>query len=132
MLPFGMVFLPLAAQAAETVPILGAVVRAVNLHTYAREWGERFSDMKQPGDEMIETELWDVFLAYAADKYSGYTDMDVGYTVTRDDELLRTVRFNAVVYAGGSGQLIRWVTWDKAQGRVLELPGILVQPSILA
>lgn len=123
--------LPLAAQAAETVPILGAVVRAVNLHTYAREWGERFPDMKQPGNEMIETELWDAFLVYAADKYSGYTDMDVGYTVTRDDELLRTVRFDAVIYAGGSGQLIRWVTWDKAQGRVLELSGLFLGDSYI-
>jgi len=78
--------------------------------------GELNSAVKSYTDEAKEKFRW-----YFNRRYNGYVGEDMSYTVTRDDEKYFVARFNVTVNAGGSLDYSRWITFDKASGKVLEL-----------
>ncbi len=66
-------------------------------------------------------EAKDKFWWYFNRRYNGYVGEDMQYTVIRDDEKYFIARFNVTINAGGSMDYSRWITFDKAAGKVLEL-----------
>lgn len=129
------------AQALESVPVLGQVVRVADLRTWALGWGDTGISVRDPvleGDGPAVDELnarKDAFLAgmeekflwYAGQKYQGYVAEDITYDVLRDDETLFILRFSATLNAGGSVDYHRCLVLDKGRGEVLELAD-LFQP----
>ncbi|MEG2932050.1 MAG: GHKL domain-containing protein, partial [Gordonibacter sp.] len=81
---------------------------------------EGIDDINRQMEEYVES-MRSEFLWYAARKYQGYVGMDVTYVVTRNDESLLSIRFDATLNAGGSGQYCRTFTLDKRTGSVLKL-----------
>ena len=70
----------------------------------------------------------DKFIWYAARKIRGICGQrDVTYEFLRNDERLLSIRFDATLNAGGSGQYSRSFTLDKQTGEILELSS-LFQP----
>lgn len=132
--------MPTLAQAMEEVPVLGAVVRAVDLRTYSLGWGssgisvqEPVLEGEDPAAEAMERErdAWigqmeEQFLWYAARRYQGYASADVNYAVVRDDETLFTLRFDAAINAGGSVSYSRYITLDRRTGEVLTLADLFL------
>ncbi len=132
---------PSLAQALESVPVLGQVVRVADLRTWALGWGDTGISVRDPvleGDGPAVDELnarKDAFLAgmeekflwYAGQKYQGYVAQDITYDVLRDDETLFILRFSATLNAGGSVDYHRCLVLDKGRGEVLELAD-LFQP----
>lgn len=90
------------------------------------ELSDGLEDMNQQMEEYIQ-QMRDKFIWYAARKYEGYVGMDVTYEFLRNDERLLSIRFDATLNAGGSGQYSRSFTLDKQTGEILELSS-LFQP----
>ncbi len=132
---------PSLAQALETLPVLGQIVRGVDLHAYSLGWGDSGISVQDPaleGDGPAVDELnarknafieqmQARFIEYAARKYQGYAAEDIAFETVRDDERLFILRFTATLNAGGSVDEIRYITLDKETERVLELAD-LFQP----
>jgi len=132
---------PALAQAVEDVPVLGPIVRAVDLRTYSLSWGDTGITVQDPvlegsgpAADKIEAEkdefirrMEENFIWYASRKYQGYVAGDISYDVVRDDDELFTLRFYATLNAGGSVDYSRCITLDRKTGQVLELSG-LFQP----
>lgn len=127
---------PTLAAALEELPLLGPIVRVVDLRSYDWFWGSSGLTVQQPvveGSDALtrQAEAWaaqmeEQFLWYANRKYTGYVAEDVGYTVLRDDSALLTLRFSATLNAGGSMDISHCVTLDKATGQVLELADLFL------
>lgn len=69
------------------------------------------------------------FVWYAARKYHGYVGMDITYHTIRNDDALLSVRFDATINAGGSGEYSRCFMLDKQTGNVLELSDLFLDGS---
>lgn len=135
--------MPTMADALEAVPVLGQIVRVVDLRSYRLGWGDTGITVQNPvleGDGPAVDELTaqkdaflaqmrEQFLAYTARKYQGYVAEDVTFDVIRDDETLFLLRFSATLNAGGSVDCSRYVTLDKGTGRVLELSDLFLPES---
>ena len=85
-------------------------------------------DINRQMEEYIQ-EMQRKFIWYAARKYHGYVGMDITYDTIRNDDALLSIRFNATLNAGGSGQYSRCFTLDKQTGKVLELGDLFVDGS---
>ena len=83
-------------------------------------------DLTQQVDSYLQ-QMRETFQRYVARKYDGYVGMDITHQVLRDDGRLLTVRFDATLNVGGSGQYSRYFTLDWQAGKVLELAD-LFQP----
>lgn len=134
---------PVLAQALETVPVLGSVIRVADLRTWSLRWGgtgisvrdpvlegdgPAVDELNQQKDDFI-AEMEAEFIQYAAQKYQGYAAQDVAYEVVRDDDSLFTIRFRATLNAGGSVDYSRYVSLDKASGQILSLSGLFLPES---
>lgn len=133
--------MPAMAQALEAVPVLGQIIRVVDLRSYAIFWGDTGISVQQPvlqGDaqateqvdaqsEAFLSDMRDAFVRHAAQKYQGYAGEDVSYAVVRDDETLFILRFDATINVGGSVEYHRHVVLDKQSGQVLELSDLFLQ-----
>lgn len=133
--------MPALAQALETVPVLGQVIRVVDLRSYAWFWGDTGISVEEPvldGDqsavdaveaqkEEFIAQMKDAFLYHAAQKYQGYVSEDVSYEVLRDDDALFILRFDAILYAGNSVEYHRHTILDKRTGQVLELSDLFLE-----
>lgn len=132
--------MPALAQTLEAIPVLGHVVRVVDLRSYSWLWGDSGVSVETPvldGDdqavdqveaqkEEFIAQMKDVFIHYAARKYHGYVGEDVSYEVMRDDEELFILRFDATINVGGSVDYHRHVVLDKGSGQVLELADLFL------
>ncbi len=132
--------MPAAADALEAVPVLGQIIRVVDLRSYALGWGDTGLNVQEPvleGDNAAVDELnaeKDAFLAqmqerfleYAARKYQGYVAEDITYDVIREDDALFILRFQATLNAGGSVDYSRYIVLDKGAGQVLALSDLFV------
>ncbi len=135
--------MPALADALETVPVLGRIVRVVDVRAYALSWGDTGIAVTDPvleGDDgavagldarkdAFIDEMQGKFVEYAARKYRGYVAEDISYDVVRDDEALLVLRFRATLNAGGSVDYSRYITLDKGTGRVLDLSGLFLPES---
>lgn len=133
--------MPALAQALETVPVLGPVIRVVDLRSYSWFWGGTGLSVETPvleGDdqsvEQVESrreqfisQMKENFLYHAAQKYQGYVSEDVSYEVLRDDDALFILRFDGILYAGNSVEYHRHVVLDQATGQVLELSDLFLE-----
>lgn len=133
--------MPALAQTLENVPVLGQVIRVVDLRSYAWFWGDTGISVETPvleGDqaavdaveaqkEEFISRMKDAFLYHAAQKYQGYVSQEVSYQVLRDDEALFILRFDAILYAGNSVEYQRHVVLDKTTGQVLELADLFLE-----
>jgi len=135
--------MPAMADALEAVPVLGQVVRVVDLRSYSLGWGDTGITVQDPvleGDSPTVDELTaqkdaflsrmkEQFLVYAARKYQGYVAEDITYDVVRVDEKLFILRFSATLNAGGSVDYSRYMTLDKESGQVLGLSDLFLPES---
>jgi len=133
--------MPDLALALENIPVLGQIVRGVDLHAYSLGWGDSGISVQNPvptGDGPAVDELaaqkndfiermQTRFIEYAARKYQGYVAEDVAYEAVRDDERLFILRLTATLNAGGSVDESRYIVLDKETGQILELAD-LFQP----
>lgn len=112
-------------RANQAGAVMDGAVLLLSSHSRGGDQGEEPGEdgVSEPSD--MEKLVWDSFLQYVSRTYGVYTDMDVGYTVLRDDETLLVVRFDGVVNRGSSGQFNRFVSFDKKKGRALELSDLL-------
>lgn len=131
---------PALAQVLESIPVLGNVVRVVDLRSYDWFWGDTGISVQEPvldGDsqavEQVEakkeefiSQMKDVFAHYAAQKYQGYVAEDIRYEVMRDDESLFILRFDATINLGGSVDYHRHIVLDKRSEQVLELSDLFL------
>lgn len=85
-------------------------------------------DINRQMEEFIQ-KMQRKFIWYAARKYHGYVGMDITYDTIRNDDTLLSVRFDATLNAGGSGQYSRCFTLDKRTGNVLELSDLFLDGS---
>ena len=131
---------PTLAQTLEGVPVLGDVIRVVDLRSYSWFWGETGVEGQLPvldGDqsavdaveakmEEFIAQMQEVFTAQAARKYQGYVSQDISYKLVRDDETLFILRFDAILYAGNSVEYHSHVVLDKKTERVLTLADLFL------
>lgn len=132
--------MPTLAQALEAVPVLGQVIRVVDLRSYAWAWGGTGSSVEKPvldGDSQavdavqekqkaVIREMQKTFLDYALQKYQGYVAEDITYEVVRDDDTLFILRFDTTLNAGGSVDYHRHIVLDKQTERVVELSDLFL------
>ncbi len=130
--------LPSVADALETVPVLGPLVRVADFRSYSLRWGATGITVQDPvldgpaSDELSAqkdaflAQMRERFVDYASRKYLGYTAEDIVYDVVRDDEALFVLRFRATLNAGGSVDYSRYLTLDKQTGQILELSGLFL------
>ena len=149
--------MPDLAQALESAPVVGPVIRIADLRTYGLHWGDssisgELPVLEDPGavdtdspaatapavdraEEMNEqteayiAQVQETFLWYAAREYQGYTASDTGYQVLRDDEEMLSLCFYTTLNAGGSVEYSRYFTLDKRTGEVLSLSDLFVEGS---
>lgn len=133
--------MPALAQTLEAVPMLGRVIQVVDLRSYSGFWGGTGISVEEPvldGDsqavqeaaekqEAFIRDMKEVFLEYAARKYHGYVAQDVSYQITRDDEALFILRFDATLNAGGSVDFHQHIVLDKRTGQVLKLSDLFLE-----
>lgn len=141
--------MPAVASALESIPILGAIIRVVDLRSYTFFWKNAEMSVRQPeveGDNLspgqsagvddVNTQLngfiaqmEEQFLWYADRRYEGHTGMDVDYTVLRDDSVLLILRFDATVNVGGSVNYSRHFLLNKTTGNILTLKDFFLPDS---
>lgn len=135
--------MPTVADALEAVPVLGQIVRVVDVRSYFLGWGDTGVAIREPvleGDgsavdaltaekDAFTARMREQFLDYATQKYQGYVAEDVAYDTVRDDETLFVLRFRATLNAGGSVDFSRYVTLDKTTGHVLTLADLFLPES---
>lgn len=95
------------------------------------QWGDTFFSIELPPvkanavyEEALEVYINNIeekFLSYVRKKYIGYVGCDVTYKILRDDEKFLSIRFNATINAGGSGDCSRCFTLDKQKNELVEL-----------
>lgn len=126
---------PALAQALEAIPLLGSVVRVVDMRSYSWFWGGTGFSLQAPvldGDgpavdaveakqEEFLSRMKDAFAYQVARKYQGYVAQDVSYEVVRDDEALFILRLSATINQGGSVDYHHHIVLDKRTGQVLTL-----------
>lgn len=130
--------MPALARALEAVPVLGSVIRVVDLRSYSLFWGATGVSVQEPvleGDglaveakkEEFIAQMREVFMAQAARRYQGYVSQNIDYEVVRDDDAQFILRFDAVLYAGNSVEYHRHVVLDKETAQVLELSDLFLE-----
>ena len=144
-------FMPATMQAAASVPVLGNVVRALDIRTYRSTflWGSSDLQMESPqvnvpdqspelsnGADEINRQMEEYvkqieseFLYNFSRKYRGYVASDTGYHVLRNDERLLSIQFYTSINMGGSGMYSRCFNLDKASGTVLHLADLFTEGS---
>ena len=140
--------MPQLAQALETAPILGPVIRIADLRTYGFRWGDtaisgelpvledtapdpagdRAEELNKQTDAYI-AQVQETFLWHAAREYQGYVASDTGYQVLRDDGEVLSLCFYTTLNAGGSVDYSRYFTLDKATGELLALSDLFLEGS---
>ncbi len=133
--------MPNLSSALESIPLLGVIVRMVDLNNYSIRWGSSGITVQNPvlddsgkavnklneqKQEFISN-MQENFIWYVSRKYQGYVAEDITYDTVRDDGSLFTLRFNATLNAGGSVDYSRYISLDKTSGQILELAD-LFQP----
>ncbi len=127
--------MPTMADALEAVPVLGQVIRVVDVRAWSAGWGDTGLTVREPvpeGDpdaadrlnaqkDAFVEEGQKRFLEYAARKHQGYVAEDITYDVVREDDSLLILCFSATLNAGGSVDYSRYVTLDKGTGQVVTL-----------
>lgn len=144
--------MPDLARALEAAPVLGPVIRIVDLRTYGLRWGDTslsgelpvLEDAAPPADaesvvsgaeemnqqtEAYVAQVQEAFLWYAAREYQGYVASDTGYQVLRDDEELLSLCFYTTLNAGGSVDYSRCFTLNKGTGEILSLSDLFPEGS---
>ncbi len=133
--------MPALSQALESVPVMGQLIRMVDLHSYSLKWGSSGMTVQNPAlDDSVQavnglneqkqefiSQMQEKFIWYVSRKYQGYVAEDITYDTVRDDGSLFTLRFNATLNAGGSVEYSRYIILDKTSGQILELAD-LFQP----
>lgn len=129
--------LPSAAEAASSL-------FSVNLSTiksFVFSWGDNLISVDSPefdgngADELNNTvksytdEAKEKFLWYFNRRYNGYVAEEMRYTVIQDDEKYFIAQFAVTINAGGSMNYSRWIVYDKALGKVLELADLFKEGS---
>lgn len=122
---------PAMADALESIPVLGPIIRVLDLRTYTFHWNNTDYSVTQPqitgaeepnnASDDFFAEMEEKFLWYAGQRYKGYVGIDADYTVLRDDETLLILRFDSTINVGGSVDYTRHVVLDKTSGEILEL-----------
>lgn len=139
--------MPALADTLESVPLLGSIIRVVDLRSYTLFWKGSELSVRQPqatgdtgapapgaeefnaGTEDFIARMQERFVWYADRRFEGHTGMDIGYQVLRDDGALLVVRFCATVNVGGSADYSRHAVLDKASGTILSLEDLFVPGS---
>lgn len=113
------------AQEMQAASVVDGAVWLLGAHSLSGSGKEEPGEDGTPDVPELEKLAWDSFLQYVSRTYGIYTDMDVGYTVVRDDADLLVVRFDGVVNRGSSGQFNRFLNYDKRRNRALSLSDLL-------
>lgn len=141
--------LPALATALEEIPILGSIIRVVDLRTYTLFWKNSEMSVQQPqisgedlspdvSDGVAEAnqeiqdfidQMEEKFRWYADRRYEGHTGADISYTILRDDPALLVLRFDAVINVGGSVNYCRHFSLDKSTGNILSLSDLFLPDS---
>ncbi|MCM1299400.1 MAG: GHKL domain-containing protein [Firmicutes bacterium] len=129
--------LPSAAEAAsELLSVNIRTVRSLDLKWGSNSVNEEIPEFDGDGSEELNTavksytdEAREKFMWYFNRRYTGYVAEDMRYTVIRDDESCFIAQFNVTINAGGSMDYSRWITFDKTEGRVLELSDLFKEGS---
>ncbi len=114
-----------AARGRQAASVVDRAVCLLGARSLSGNQGEEPGEAGTADVPELEKLAWDSFLQYVSRTYGIYTDMDVGYTVVRDDEALLVVRFDGVVNRGSSGQFNRFLNYDKRKNRALSLSDLL-------
>lgn len=144
-------FLPGTMEAAAAVPVLGNVVRILDIRTYRSffQWGSSGLEVDLPqvsapdqapelpagADELdwqmekYVERIKDEFLHRFSRKYRGYVASDTGYNVLCNDEHLLSIQFYTTINMGGSGTYSRCFTLDKSSWTVLQLSDLFTEGS---
>lgn len=116
-------------QTFPAVSLEMGVLPAVPPNTQAPpDLSEGVEEMNRQIEQYLK-KMRERFLWYASRKYDGYVQSDITWRILRDDEVLLSVRYEATINAGGSGQYSRCFTLDKRSGEVLELEDLFVKGS---
>lgn len=141
--------LPALATALEEIPILGSIIRVVDLRTYTLLWKNSEMSVQQPqisgedlspdvSDGVAEAnqeiqdfidQMEEKFRWYADRRYEGHAGADISYTILRDDPALLVLRFDAVINVGGSVNYCRHFSLDKSTGNILSLSDLFLPDS---
>lgn len=133
--------MPALAQALEEMPVVGTLVRIVDLRAWYARWGDTSIEMEAPvvegggagdlnaGAEAWVAELEEKFLWYVARKYEGYVGLESLHNTLRDDEKALVLRFSATVNIGGSADYVRYLMLDKESGAILTLSDLFAAGS---
>lgn len=139
--------MPALADTLESIPLLGSIIRVVDLRTYSLLWKGSELSVRQPQivgggsssapgaedfnarTEDFIAQMQERFIWYADRRYEGHSGMDVGYNIVRDDDALLVVRFYATINVGGSVDYSRHAVLDKASGTVLSLSSLFTPDS---
>ena len=138
---------PALADVLESIPLLGNIIRVVDLRTYSLLWKGSELTVQQPqaaggestpapgaedfnaSAEDFITQMQEQFIWYADRRFEGHTGMDIGYNILRDDDALLVVQFYATVNVGGSADYVRHVVLDKSSGAILSLSNLFTPGS---
>lgn len=127
---------PALAGYLEAIPVIGSIVRVVDLRQYEIYWGASRLDVEQPvldgpgGEDLNEpleayaAQLEETFRYYVSRRYKGYTSLDTSYTVLRDDGVLLIIRMDGTINVGGTVDMRRHFVMDQASGELLALPDL--------
>jgi len=133
--------MPTLARALEDIPVVGTLVRIVDLRTWSARWGDTSIEIEAPvaegdGAEDLNAQadewtqmLEEKFLWHVSRKFEGYVGLDSFHNTLRDDERYLTLRFSATVNAGGSVDYVRFLTLDKQSGQILTLGDLFAPDS---
>lgn len=134
---------PAFAEKAESLPLLGKLVKVLTLKTYSHQDGTYNASLEVPGIEGLENEalqeslnakyleenqaLYDTFMeemALMEAAGGGHLGVDSGYVVLTDtDELLSVSRY-VVNTVGSSSTVIKYDTIDKTKEILITLPSL--------
>ena len=141
--------LPALATTLESIPVLGSIIRVLDLRTYTLFWKNAELSVQQPeitgenltpdlsygvseGNDKIDefvAQMEEKFLWYAGQRYEGHTGADVTYTILRDDPAMLILRFDATINVGGSVDYCRHMALDKTTGTILTLADLFLPDS---
>lgn len=133
--------MPTLAQALEDIPVVGQLVRIVDLRFWSARWGDTSIEMEMPviegegaDDINAQTDAWvaameEKFLWYVGRKFEGYVSLESFHNTLRDDEQYLVLRFSATVNVGGSVDYIRFLMLDKQSGQILSLGDLFAPDS---
>lgn len=126
---------PSVVYALESIPVIGPLIRLVDIRTYLYDEDGDSLTLPQPGTEedfpgaeelnrTIEEEtaaLLQQFEDYLAARGLGHVGQETVWDILRNDDVLFTLRCTTTLNAGGSGEFSRCLTLDRRTGKVLAL-----------